>query len=128
MSELASVVDAVEVNVCGPCSSVVSPEVVEFSMSEEESFTTDGAVLNKVANVVLLTGGEEEVVFAVLTGVFEILAKAGVVLMVLGSEEDGLLESGVEVALSGPVVVFLGDGGELVLLRETEVLGGRPVV
>lgn len=121
MSELASVVDAVEVNVCGPCSSVVSPEVVEFSMSEEESFTTDGAVLNKVANVVLLTGGEEEVVFAVLTGVFEILAKAGVVLMVLGGEEDGLLES-------GPVVVFLGDEGGIVLLRETEVLGGRPVV
>ncbi len=118
-------VDVVEVNVCLPCSSIVCPEVVEFSTSVEESFTTDGAV-SKEANV-LLTGGEEEVVCAVLTGVFEILVKAGVVLMVLGGEEDGLLERGVEVALSGPVV-FLCDGGGVVLLRETEVLGGWPVV
>lgn len=102
------------------------PEVVELSTSVEESFTTDCGVLSKEANV-LLTGEEEEVVCAVLTGVFEILAKAGVVLMVLGGEEDGLLESGVEVALSGSVV-FLCDGGGIVLLRETEVLGGRPVV
>lgn len=128
MSEFASVVDAVEVNVCWPCSSVVSPEVVEFSVSEGESFTTDGAVLTKVAIVVLLTGREEEVVFAVLGSVFEILAKAGVVFMVLVGEEEGLLESGLDVVLSGPVVVFLGDGGGFVLFRETEVLGGRPVV
>lgn len=97
-------------------------------MSGEESFTTDGAVLTRVASVVLLTDGAEEVVFVILGGLFEILAKACVVLMVLGGEEDSLLESGVVVLLSGPVVVFLGDGGGIVLSRETEVLGGRPVV
>lgn len=103
----------------------MSPEVEEFSMSGEETFTTDGAVLTKVASVVLLTGVEEEVVFVILGGLFEILAK---VLMVVRGEEDNLLESGVVVVLSGPVVVFLGDGGGIVLSRETEVLGGRPVV
>jgi len=105
----------------------VSPEVEEFSMSDE-SFITDCAVLTKVTSVVLFTGGGEEVVFVILRGLFEILAEACVVLMELGGEEDGLLESGVVVVLSGPVVVFFSDGGGIVLSRETEVLGGRPVV
>lgn len=48
-----SVVDAVvEYGVCGLCCSVV-----EFSMSvNDESFTTDSAVLSKVACVVVLSG------------------------------------------------------------------------
>lgn len=101
----------------------MSLELAEFLRSKVKSCSTEGAVLTRVANVVILTGAEEVVVFDVLGGMC-----AGVILMVLGGEEDGLVDSMVVVVLGGPVVVFFGDRERIVLLRETEALGGRFVV